>query len=74
MPYPKTHRKEVKSRIVSSARRLFNLYGFDNVGIQQIMAGAGLTHGAFYNYFRSKTDLYADALACFFTDPNWKSC
>ena len=38
------------------------------------MAGAGLTHGGFYSYFKSKSDLYAEVLGCFFTDPNWKSC
>ena len=38
------------------------------------MAGAGLTHGAFYGYFKSKSDLYADVLGCFFTDPEWKNC
>jgi hypothetical protein len=38
------------------------------------MAGAGLTHGGFYSYFKSKSDLYAEVLTCFFTDPNWKSC
>jgi AcrR family transcriptional regulator len=37
------------------------------------MAGAGLTHGGFYNYFRSKSDLYTEVLGCFFTDPEWKS-
>ncbi len=37
------------------------------------MAGASLTHGGFY-YFKSKSDLYAEVLTCFFTDPNWKSC
>jgi AcrR family transcriptional regulator len=37
------------------------------------MANAGLTHGAFYSYFDSKSDLYAEVLGCFFTDPNWKS-
>lgn len=36
------------------------------------MAHAGLTRGAFYSYFESKSDLYADVLG-FFTDPNWKS-
>src|SRR5690348_160395 len=35
---------------------------------------AGLTRGGFYTYFESKSDLYAEALACFFTDPNWKNC
>jgi TetR/AcrR family transcriptional repressor of nem operon len=33
-----------------------------------------LTHGAFYAYFKSKSDLYAEVLGCFFTDPQWKSC
>jgi len=74
MPYPTGHRAEVKGKIVQSARRLFNRHGFDNVSIGQIMAGAGLTHGGFYSYFKSKTDLYTEVLGCFFTDPNWKSC
>jgi AcrR family transcriptional regulator len=38
------------------------------------MAAAGLTQGGFYSYFGSKSDLYAEVLGCFFTDPNWKSC
>jgi AcrR family transcriptional regulator len=74
MPYPAGHRKEMKAKIIESARRLFNRHGFDNVSVHQIMAGAGLTHGGFYSYFKSKSDLYADVLQCFFTDPNWKSC
>jgi TetR/AcrR family transcriptional repressor of nem operon len=74
MPYPAGHRAEVKAKIVQSARRLFNRHGFDNVSIGQIMAGAGLTHGGFYSYFGSKSDLYSEVLGCFFTDPNWKNC
>ena len=38
------------------------------------MSGAGLTRGGFYSYFESKSDLYAEVLGCFFTDPEWKSC
>jgi TetR/AcrR family transcriptional regulator, transcriptional repressor for nem operon len=74
MSYPAGHRLEVKRRIVDSARRLFNRGGFDNVSLAEIMAGAGLTHGGFYSYFRSKSDLYTEVLGCFFTDPNWKNC
>lgn len=74
MPYPPGHRVEVKRSIVDSARRLFNRYGFDNVSISQIMEGASLTHGGFYSYFKSKSDLYSEVLGCFFTDPNWKNC
>jgi TetR/AcrR family transcriptional regulator, transcriptional repressor for nem operon len=74
MPYPAGHRDEVKKKIINSARKLFNRHGFESVSLQQIMAGAGLTHGGFYSYFDSKSDLYAAVLGCFFTDPEWKSC
>jgi TetR/AcrR family transcriptional repressor of nem operon len=74
MAYPAGHRDEVKSKIVESARRLFNRHGFDSVSVDQIMAGVGLTRGGFYSYFESKSDLYAEVLGCFFTDPEWKSC
>jgi TetR/AcrR family transcriptional repressor of nem operon len=74
MPYPAGHRAEVKRKIIESARKLFNRHGFESVSLGQIMAGAGLTHGGFYSYFKTKSDLYAEVLGCFFTDPNWKSC
>jgi AcrR family transcriptional regulator len=73
MPYPAHHRDAVRTRIVASARRLFNQHGFDSVSVNQIMSAAGLTRGGFYKYFASKSDLYVEALACFFTDPGWKS-
>lgn len=74
MPYPAAHRSNRKKQIVDSARRLFNRHGFENVSVQKIMAAAGLTHGGFYSYFKSKSDLYAEVLGCFFTDPDWKNC
>jgi TetR/AcrR family transcriptional repressor of nem operon len=74
MPYPAGHRAAVRKRIIDSARKLFNRHGFESVSLNQIMAGAGLTHGVFYSYFKSKSDLYAEVLGCFFTDPEWKNC
>ena len=73
MPYPSSHRDKTKAAIVSVARRLFNRFGFDGVSVNQIMAEAGLTHGGFYRHFESKSDLYAEAMQCFFTDPGWDS-
>src|ERR1700729_1850196 len=74
MPYPAGHRAAVKKNIIDSARKLFNRHGFESVSLDQIMAGVGLTHGGFYSYFKSKSDLYAEVLGCFFTDPEWKNC
>jgi len=74
MAYPAGHRVAVKKSIIDSARKLFNRHGFESVSLNQIMAGVGLTHGGFYSYFKSKSDLYAEVLGCFFTDPEWKNC
>ena len=59
MSYPAGHREAVRKSIIESARKLFNRHGFENVSLDQIMTGAGLTHGAFYAYFKSKSDLHA---------------
>jgi TetR/AcrR family transcriptional regulator, transcriptional repressor for nem operon len=74
MPYPLHHRAEVRQKIIDSARRLFNRQGFDATSVSQIMRGAGLTHGGFYSYFTSKSELYVEVMNCFFTDPDWKNC
>ena len=71
MPYPDGHATQTRARIVESARKLFNRHGFDRVSIGAIMEDAGLTHGGFYRHFGSKSDLYAEALDCFFTNPDW---
>ena len=57
MPYTAAHKARTRSRIVESARRLFNRHGFEQVTIDQIMAHAGLTRGGFYNHFGSKDNL-----------------
>jgi len=67
MPYRPEHKAQTRARIVESARRLFNRHGFQQVTIDQIMADASLTRGAFYHHFNSKDDLYAAAVASFAT-------
>src|SRR5499425_870457 len=63
MPYPPEHRKETRARIIQSAQALFNRHGFTGVSIDEVMAHAGLTRGGFYSYFRTKSELYAEAVA-----------
>jgi AcrR family transcriptional regulator len=71
MPYPAGHREATRKRVIESARKQFNQRGFDNVSVKQIMAGADMTHGSFYKYFKDKSALYSEVLSCFLTDPNW---
>lgn len=65
MPYSPEHKAKTRARIVEAARILFNRDGFAEVTIDQIMAEAGLTRGGFYNHFRTKEELYAEAVASF---------
>lgn len=65
MPYSQEHKADVRKRIVESARILFNREGFAEVSIDDIMAEVGLTRGGFYNHFRNKDELYAEAVASF---------
>lgn len=51
-----------RQRIVKAAARLMRRKGFDQTGIAEIMAEAGLTHGAFYAHFPDKTALAREAL------------
>jgi TetR/AcrR family transcriptional regulator, transcriptional repressor for nem operon len=75
MPYPAEHRQQIRTRILDSARRLFNRNGLTEVSIDVVMAGAGLTRGGFYSYFSSKEALYAEAITQFVRcndRPDWQ--
>jgi TetR/AcrR family transcriptional repressor of nem operon len=50
-----------RARIVETASALFRERGYDGVGVADLMAAAGFTHGGFYKHFRSKADLMAEA-------------
>ena len=53
-----------RAHIVETASELFRERGYDGVGVADLMAAAGFTHGGFYKHFRSKADLMAEAAAC----------
>ncbi len=65
MPYTAEHKAETRTRIIKSARRLFNRNGFAEVTIDDIMEDAGLTRGGFYKHFAAKEDLYQAAVLQF---------
>jgi TetR/AcrR family transcriptional repressor of nem operon len=53
--------EENRQTVIDVASRLFRERGFDGIGLKDLMAGAGLTQGAFYKQFESKDDLAAQA-------------
>jgi AcrR family transcriptional regulator len=46
-----------RQQIVDAARRCFVRDGFHNTSMQDVIAEAGVSVGAFYRYFKSKNDL-----------------
>lgn len=62
MPYSAQHKQNSRDQILRSAMRLFAHKGFANVSIDELMKEAGLTRGAFYAHFKSKSGLYAEAV------------
>ena len=54
--------EEHKQKLVDAAGRLFRARGLDGVGVAEIAQSAGLTHGAIYSGFASKSELATAAL------------
>ena len=63
MKVTKAQAEENRAHIVATASALFRERGYDGVGIAELMATAGFTHGGFYKHFGSKADLMAEAAA-----------
>jgi TetR/AcrR family transcriptional repressor of nem operon len=62
----KAQAQENRQRVVATAARLFRERGVQGVGVAELMAAAGLTHGGFYKRFASKEALVAEAIGLAF--------
>jgi AcrR family transcriptional regulator len=51
------HEREIRDRIVRAALQVFGEHGFHRATMQDIVRASGLSVGAIYTYFRSKSDL-----------------
>lgn len=63
MKVTKAQAQANRAHIVDTASVLFRERGYDGVGVADLMAAAGFTHGGFYKHFGSKADLMAEASA-----------
>ena len=63
MRYSAEHKARNHENIVSFAARSFREHGADSSGIGTVMKKAGLTKGGFYRHFKSKDDLFVEAVA-----------
>lgn len=62
MPQSPSRTARTRAEILDHAGRLFRLRGYAGTNIDDVMLAAGLTRGAFYAHFRSKDDLFTEAV------------
>jgi TetR/AcrR family transcriptional repressor of nem operon len=63
MRYSQEHKARNREKILDMAARWFREHGGDTSGIGTVMKKVGLTKGGFYRHFRSKDDLFVEAVA-----------
>ena len=66
MRYDDNHKERTRARVLAEAAAAIRGKGVERVGVAEVMAGAGLTHGGFYAHFKSKDDLLAEAVSYMF--------
>jgi TetR/AcrR family transcriptional repressor of nem operon len=68
MGVPREQAARNRQAILDTAIRVFRERGVDGVGVADLMKEAGFTHGGFYNHFKSKEALAAEACASAFAE------
>jgi TetR/AcrR family transcriptional repressor of nem operon len=56
-----TQTRRNREMVVAKASKLFRERGVDGLSVNDLMKAAGFTHGGFYNHFKSKAALAAEA-------------
>jgi TetR/AcrR family transcriptional repressor of nem operon len=62
MRYSRVHKKQTEQKITNAALNEFKSNGYHGVGIDAIAKSAGVTSGAFYTHFNSKSDAFLRAV------------
>jgi len=68
MRYNPNHKQSTRARVVREAAKAIRAKGTERVGVAEVMAAAGLTHGGFYAHFPSREALIESAIGQMFED------
>jgi TetR/AcrR family transcriptional regulator, transcriptional repressor for nem operon len=60
MRYSAEHKAETRKHLLKTSGALAKKNGFSASGVDALMQAAGLTSGAFYNHFESKSELFTE--------------
>jgi len=62
MRYSAEHKNQTRSKVVAAAGQVFRKEGYCGAGIDALTKAAGVTNGAFYGHFRSKSEAFRTAV------------
>jgi TetR/AcrR family transcriptional repressor of nem operon len=62
MRYKVGHKEQAREKVLEAAGKRLKRSGLNGVGIDGLMAEAGLTSGAFYTHFASKDQLFEEVM------------
>src|SRR5260221_470468 len=68
MRYDPEHKQRTHEKVLREAAEAIREHGPDRIGVAELMAKAGLTHGGFYAHFKSKDELVAASISHMFED------
>jgi TetR/AcrR family transcriptional regulator, transcriptional repressor for nem operon len=68
MRYDAEHKELTRRKVLRGAAAAIRRHGPAGVGVADLMAQAGLTHGGFYAHFKSKDELVAEAISAMFDE------
>lgn len=60
MRYSREHKEQTAAKIRDAIRRGFRFEGYAGLSVDAIAEAAGVTSGAFYSHFRSKSDAFRE--------------
>ncbi|MGD0709424.1 MAG: TetR/AcrR family transcriptional regulator [Anaerolineaceae bacterium] len=58
--FTKRENELIKNRLVEQGYKQFSAYGLKKTNVEEIAKVAGISKGAFYNFYESKEDLFMD--------------
>ncbi|PRH87496.1 TetR/AcrR family transcriptional regulator [Labrys okinawensis] len=62
MRYNAEHKRETRQRVIAAAGQIFRKEGYGGAGIDALTKAAGVTNGAFYGHFKSKSEAFRTAV------------
>jgi AcrR family transcriptional regulator len=62
MRYSPEHKQQTRTRILEAAGQLFRKEGYGGSGIDGLTKAAGVTNGAFYGHFKTKSEAFRTAV------------